>query len=70
MKDIGPRVAMAIYNRQDSEHNLDDVLFEIDLTRVSLNNYKNRKSIPSGAVLRRMALAGYDVHYLLTGERK
>jgi hypothetical protein len=70
MNEIGPRIAMAIYNRQDSEHNLDDVLFEIDLTRVSLNNYKNRKSIPSGAVLRRMALAGYDVHYLLTGERK
>jgi hypothetical protein len=70
MKEIGPRTALAIYNRQDSEHSLDDVLFEIDLTRVSLNNYKNRKSIPSGAVLRRMALAGYDVHYLLTGERK
>ena len=70
MKEIGPRVAKAIYNRQDSEHDLDDVLLEIDLTRASLHNYKNRKSIPHSAVLRRMALAGYDVHYLLTGERK
>lgn len=70
MKEIGPRVAKEIRNRQDADHNLDDVLDEIDITRQSLHHYKKRKSIPSGAVLRKMALAGYDVHYLLTGERK
>lgn len=70
MKNIGIRVAKAIYSRQDSEHDLDDVLYEIELTRTSLWQYKSGKYVPSGAVLRRMALAGYDVHYLLTGEKK
>lgn len=70
MKEIGTRAMKEIYNRQDSEHDLNDLCFEIDITRATLGNYKKRKSIPSGSVLRRMALAGYDVIYILTGERK
>lgn len=70
MKNIGIRAAKEIYNRQDSEHDLDDVLYEIELTRASLWQYTKGKYVPSGQVLRRMALAGYDTHYILTGERK
>ncbi len=70
MKNIGIRAAKEIYNRQDSEHNMDDLLNEIELTRVSLWQYSKGKNVPSGQVLQRMALAGYDVIYILTGERK
>ena len=69
MKGIGIRAAKEIYNRQDSDHSIDDVLDEVDLTRTSLWQYKTGKYVPSGVVLRRMALAGYDVLYILTGER-
>ena len=68
--DIGARAAKAIYNRQDSEHDLDDVLYELELTRASLWQYTHGKHAPSGLILRRMALAGYDIYYILTGERK
>lgn len=70
MKEIGLRAAKEIYNRQDFYHSIEDVLDEIELTRTSLCQYKNCKCSPSGVVLRRMALAGYDVNYILTGERK
>jgi hypothetical protein len=70
MKEIGRRAAKEIYNRQDSDHGIDELLDEIDLTRTSLWQYKTGKYVPSGVMLRRMALAGYDVLYILTGERK
>jgi hypothetical protein len=70
MKEIGFRAAKEIYNRQDSERGIDELLDEIELTRTSLWQYKSGKYVPSGVVLRRMALAGYDVIYILTGERK
>ena len=70
MKEIGLRAAKEIYNRQDFDHDIDDLLDEIDLTRTSLWQYKSGKYAPSGVILRRMALAGYDVIYILTGERK
>ena len=70
MNEIGLRAAKEIYNRQDFEHKIDDILDEIELTRTSLWQYKTGKYVPSGVILRRMALAGYDVNYILTGERK
>lgn len=70
MKEIGVRAAKEIYNRIDSEHDLSDLLDEIELTRASLHQWFNKKHIPGGKVLRRMDLAGYDIHYILTGERK
>lgn len=70
MNEIGLRAAKEIYNRQDYDHSIDDLLDEIELTQSSLWQYKTSKFAPSGPVLRRMALAGYDVIYILTGERK
>ena len=70
MNEIGLRAAKEIYNRQDFDHGIDDLLDEIELTRTSLWQYKTGKYVPSGVVLHRMALAGYDVNYILTGERK
>jgi hypothetical protein len=70
MDKIGIRTATEIYKRQDSEHSLNDVLDEIGMNKVSLWYYQTGKTVPSGLRLRDMALAGYDVHYILTGERK
>jgi hypothetical protein len=35
-----------------------------------LHQWNTGKHTPSAPILRRMALDGYDVHYILTGERK
>lgn len=70
MENIGVRAAKEIYNRQDSEHSLEDVLNEIGLTRASLSYWTKQRHVPGGKILRKMALAGYDVIYILTGVRK
>ena len=70
MNNIGIRAAKEIYNRQDSEHDLKGLLNEIGLRRESLWAWGNGKADPCAYRLRVMALAGYDIHYILTGERK
>ncbi len=70
MDNIGVRATKEIYSRIDSEHSLDELLEELDMTRPYLWQYGKKKRIPSGKVLRRMALAGYNINYILTGERK
>lgn len=70
MNNIGIRAVREIYSRMDFDHTLDDLCFEIDLSRASLYQYRKGSIVPSGKILRRMALAGYDVIYILTGERK
>jgi hypothetical protein len=47
-----------------------DLLGEIELTRASLFQWQKKKHVPGGKALRRMAFAGYDINYILTGERK
>lgn len=70
MKDIGTRAAKEIMNRVSSERSLTEVLEEIEMTRAHLCQWTNYHHTPGGKVLRRIALAGYDIHYILTGERK
>lgn len=70
MENIGIRACREIYKRMDFDHDLDDICFEIDLSRASLYQYRKGKIAPSAKILQRMALAGYDVIYILTGERK
>jgi transcriptional regulator with XRE-family HTH domain len=70
MDKIGIRACREIYNRMDFDHDLDDICFEIELSRASLYQYRRGNVVPSAKILRRMALAGYDVIYILTGERK
>ena len=43
MKGTGLRAAKEIYTRQDSDHGIDDILDEIELTRTSLWQYKTGK---------------------------
>jgi hypothetical protein len=70
LDNIGVRAAKEICNRIDSEHELYDLLGEIELTRASLFQWQKKKHVPGGKALRRMAFAGYDINYILTGERK
>lgn len=70
MENIGVRAAKEVYNRIDSKHSINDVLAEIDTTIASVWQWRNRKHVPGGKMLRKMDLAGYDIHYILTGERK
>jgi hypothetical protein len=70
MENIGVRAAKEVYNRIDAEHSINDVLSEIDITIASAWQWRNKKHVPGGKALRRMALAGYDINYILTGERK
>lgn len=70
MNNIGIRAAKEIFNRQDSEHALKDLLDEVQITRTQLWYYNTGRTDPSAYRLRLMALAGYDVNYILTGERK
>ena len=43
---------------------------EIKVSSTMLTTWHRGKLNPSGRVLQKMALAGYDVMYILTGERK
>lgn len=70
MNNIGIRAAKEIFNRQDSEHSLNDVLKEVGLSRQGIWAWYNGKADPAAYRLRTMALAGYDIYYILTGERK
>jgi hypothetical protein len=69
MENIGVRAAKEVYKRIDSEHSIDDLADEIDCSSALFWYWRRRKHIPSGKILRNMALAGYDVYYILTGEK-
>ena len=69
MKEIGVRAMKAIYNRISSEKSLEDLLFDLELNRATLWQWEKNNHTPNGHTLRKMALAGYDVVYILTGER-
>lgn len=66
---IGKRAAEAI--RQMANHNETSYEFELDCLKVSretLYQWEHGKSDPRASALANMALAGYDTHYILTGE--
>ena len=43
---------------------------ELDISSTMLTTWRRGKWNPSASILKKMALAGYDVIYILTGERK
>ena len=69
MDKIGKRAAEEILQRVGNHRSMEKELDRLQLTRQGLHQYETGKHIPSGKVLQRMALAGYDVHYILTGEK-
>ena len=71
MGEIGRRAAAEI-RRTASEN---DTSYAVELLRIGVFReqlYQWEKDIcdPTGKLLRGMALGGYDVRYILTGERK
>jgi hypothetical protein len=71
MAEIGRRAAEEI--RQASYNNDTTLQFELDCIGVSremLYCWEHKKWEPTGKKLAGMALAGYDIYYILTGERK
>ena len=69
MGDIAKRAAEVIRQRV-GKYRVYDEMDRLEITRQCFNHWEKGKHTPSGKVLQRMALAGYDVHYILTGERK
>lgn len=69
MNNAGKRAAEAILQRVGADSDYHKELDRLNLTRQSLHQWQTGKYFPSGRVLQRLAFAGYDVHYILTGER-
>ena len=68
MESIGQRAAKEIMRRVK----YGNVNFEMERMKIPLNNFygwANGSRNPSANFLRQMALAGYDVYYILTGEK-
>ena len=66
---IGMRAAWAIEERKvQTRKSMLNVRAEIDVTTVTLSNWRCGNTEPRGYHLRLMALAGYDVMWILTGE--
>ena len=71
MSEIGLRAARAI--REMAAEYDTTVKFELEclnLKQCQLFHYEHQEFDPSAAALAKMARNGYDVVYILTGERK
>ena len=70
MNEIGKRCVEEIMQRVKRKGDLNVVLDKLDIHRQSLYQWGDGRYIPGGKVLRKMALEGYDIYYILTGVRK
>lgn len=71
MSEIGLRAARAI--REMLEVNGTTLAFELDCLNLPHSRfwkYEHGRFNPSAEVLSSMAKLGYDIHYILTGERR
>ena len=71
MSEIGMRAAKAI--REMAKENETSLSFELDCLdacRTQLRQYERCVADPGATILANMARNGYDVLYILTGERK
>ena len=69
MDKIGKRAAEAILQKIGGSPNMEYKLAELELSRQSVYQWEIGKHTPSAKALARLAHAGYDVHYILTGEK-
>ena len=68
METIGQRAAMAIRNRAKGNGTLlETELNNVDVSRRVLCGWEKRTRNPQAYFLQQMALAGYDVYWILTG---
>ena len=70
MDKIGKRCAEEIRHRIGEKNDCNVVLDKLGIFRQSLHQWESGKYTPSAHVLRKLALDGYDVIWILTGERK
>lgn len=68
METIGQRAAKAIRNRAKKNGTLlEDELLNVNVSRRVLCGWERSKRNPQAYFLQQMALAGYDVYWILTG---
>jgi hypothetical protein len=68
---IGQRAAMAIKERAwANDTRFEDECDKIGIDESSLRSWTKSKANPSAYALAKLDLQGYDIHYILTGERK
>ena len=71
MYDVSKRAAAAIDERaKRSEKRLEQERARLGISKQLYRNWKSGRNVPSGYFLQQMAMAGYDVHYILTGVKK
>lgn len=68
-KTIGERAYMAIREKAGRK-NIVKEMKRLDIVNTSLYGWKNGAANPSAYYLAKMALAGYDIYWILTGERQ
>ncbi len=69
MENIGKRAAKAIRERaKQNGTKLGEESYKVDVSRKAMNDREKRKRNPSAYFLQQMALAGYDVVWILTGQ--
>lgn len=67
---IGKRAAWAIEERRLQNHARKfEVYAEINVTTATVCNWRKGETEPRGYHLQQMALNGYDVYWILTGEK-
>ena len=66
---IGQRAALAI-KRRVRYRNVNPELDRLTIPHSSYERWKLAKGDPQSFWLQQMALAGYDVHWILTGQKK
>ena len=68
METIGQRAAKAIRNRsKESGTPLEEELLNVYVSRKVLCDWENHNRNPQAYFLQQMALAGYDIYWILTG---
>lgn len=68
METIGKRAATAIRERaKQNGAKLEQESLKVDVSRKVMNDWETKNRNPSAYFLQQMALAGYDVVWILTG---
>lgn len=69
MENIGQRAAQAIRERaKQNGTKLEEESLKVYVSRKVMNDWERRSVNPSAYFLQQMALSGYDVFWILTGQ--
>ena len=71
MYEVGKRATAAIAAKARREGRRTEREYaRLGISKQVFSNWKQGKVVPSGYFLQQMAMAGYDVNYILTGVKK